>query len=239
MNNTTIADNIADSFGLPIQTRGSLITQETIINEFARLTQYITWPLLAILFHVFYDLRIKGRENFRSLNEVFMIVANHVDFYHSFAFRLVLGLLTPHLPLRFMAVTKFEWRSLNFLHTIGIIDFIYSLFGVFTVVPGLGINNNLKKAKNIIKARGNVVIYPEGKINTTGQIGSFKKGAAVLFQQTGVKIVPVSFRLGRRNFWWRELSINVGQPLKLSVNESADKITERIREAVVGLCGGN
>jgi|GEM_PF-816091 len=230
---SAIVDNIADSFDLPIE--GRQISQQRIVNEFARLTQYATWPIIHLVYNFFYRLEIRGRENFSQLSGPFVIVANHVDFYHSFVFRLVLGPITPHLPLRFMAVTKFEWTSLNFLASIGIIDFVYSLFGVFTIVPGLGIDRNLKKAREIVKAEGNIVIYPEGKINASGGIGQFKNGAAVLVKETGVPAIPVSFRLGRRNYWWRDLTVNVGKPLRIDRNNSVKKITETFHKEVEGL----
>lgn len=233
---STIVDNIDDVLELPYE--GNLISQERLVNEFARITQYATWPFIFLLFHFFYRLDIQGQENFRLMKRPFLIISNHVDYYHSFAFRLVLGAITPNLPLRFMAVTKFDWSSLNFLASIGVVDFIYSLFGVFTVTPGLGIDHNIKKAKDIIKAEGNIVIYPEGKINTLGGVGPFKKGAAVLVKEMGVKAIPVAFRLGKRCMWWRELDIRVGKPIAVSRNESVEKITEQFRGEVVRLYEG-
>ncbi|MCX6719159.1 MAG: lysophospholipid acyltransferase family protein [Candidatus Taylorbacteria bacterium] len=228
------AENITNSLELPATGR-KVVTKERVVNEFARITQYVTWPFIYIIFNFFYCLKIQGRENFKNIQRPFVIIANHVDPYHSFVFRLVLGPATPHLPLRFMAVTKFEWKSLNFLASIGVIDFVYSLFGVFTIVPGLGIDKNLEKARDIIKAGGSIVIYPEGKINDKGGVAPFKKGAAVLIKETGVSTIPVSFRLGRRNFWWRELTVNVGKPILISKNNSVEKITDIFHKEVAEL----
>ena len=232
---TTASDNAMDRLELAAETE--IITGEKVVNEFARVTQYLTWPFLWLVFHLFYKLRIGGREHFREVEDPFVIVANHVDFYHSFAFRLILGPLTTHLPLRFMAVTRFDWRSLNFLSSIGVIAFVYSLFGVFTVTPGLGMERNLRKAREIIEAGGNIVIYPEGKVNVSGGVGPFKNGAAALVRQTGVKVVPVSFRLGAHRLWRRALEVNVGAPIAVDKSLSVEKITEVFREKVKGLYG--
>lgn len=209
--------------------------RERAINAFARVTQFLDWPIAFLVFGAFFRVRIAGRENFKAVKSPFLIVSNHIAFYDSFLFRLALGLFTPHLPLRFMAVDKFEWKFLNFLASIGVIEFVYSLFGVFIVVPGLGIERNLEKAKEIIKVGGNVAIYPEGKIFTRGGIGQFKKGAAVLAKHTGVPVVPVAFRLGPKHWLRRELSINIGAPVRMSPRDSDESAAGSLRDAVTKL----
>ncbi|MFA6295142.1 MAG: lysophospholipid acyltransferase family protein [Candidatus Paceibacterota bacterium] len=229
----TILDNTADAFEL--FTPRDLLWKERVVNSFARFTQYITWPFLFLLFHSFFNIQIKGRHNFDLVKSPFIILAHHVSFYDSFIFRLILGPFTEHLPLRFMAVTKFNGKFLNNLATIGVVDFVYSLFGVFTVIPGLGIDKNLKKAKEIIKVGGNIVIYPEGKINDTEVIGKFKLGAATLIKETGVSMIPVSFRLGSRGWFRRKFHVNVGGPMNILQGRPAEEITESFHETMKNL----
>lgn len=210
--------------------------KERIINSFARVTQFLTWPFLFPLGHLFFSLRISGRRNFSAVESPFIIVSNHISFYDSFLFRLILGAWTPHLPLRFMAVHAFEWRFLNFLNSIGVISFIYSLFGVFVIIPGRGIERNLREAREIIKTGGNVVIYPEGKIFIAAGVGPFKKGAAALSRETGVSVIPVSFR--RCGGWLRRrICINVGGPMQMLSDRSIEEITETFHKAVAELHG--
>ena len=78
---------------------------------------------------------------------------------------------------------------------------------------------------------------PEGKVNVLGGVGPFKNGAAALVRQTGVKVVPVSFRLGARRLWRRALEVNVGAPITVDKSLSVEKITEVFRERVKGLYG--
>ena len=229
----TMIDNTADVFEL--SENRDLLWQERLINQFAGFTQYITWPFLFLLFHTFFDINIRGKSNFKLIKSPFIIISNHISFYESFVFRLILGIFTKHLPLRFMAVTKFEDGFLNKMAAIGVVDFIYSLFGVFTVVPGLGLKKNLEKAKDIIKVGGNIVIYPEGKITRGDTIGVFKRGAAVLMSETGVSMIPVSFRLGERNLLRRKFCINVGGPLQMISNGSIHDITESLHKEVQNL----
>lgn len=114
---------------------------------------------------------------------------------------------------------------MNFLIKIGLVDFVYSLFGVFTVTPGLGIDKNIHKAKEIIKIGGNIVIYPEGRVTEGGKIGPFKKGAAVLQHETRVQIIPVTFRRSPRRFLRSRIDINVGEPLDVDEYRSVEEVT--------------
>jgi 1-acyl-sn-glycerol-3-phosphate acyltransferase len=233
---STNVDSIADIFEIEATTTKSSISKEKIVNEFARITQYLTWPLLFILFHLFFNINIQGRKNFKNIRSPFVIISNHIAYYDSFFFRLVFGPITPNLPLRFMAVKKFESKTMNCLANFGVVDFVYSLFGVFTVVPGLGIEKNIEKAKEIVKIGGNIVIYPEGRVmRTSNEIGPFKNGAAVLRQTTGVSIIPVSFRITGHGLLRRRIRINVGEELVIQENQSTEEMTEFFRAAVVSL----
>lgn len=118
-----------------------MFNKEKLITKFVRITQFATWPILYPFFHVMFRIEIINRHKIDNISRPFIIVANHTNFYDSFIFRIVFGF--KYLPLRFMAVTKFDWDFLNKLADCGIINFVYSLFGVFTVTPGLGIEKNL------------------------------------------------------------------------------------------------
>lgn len=206
-------------------TSTKLLSREKYVNQFARITQFTTWPILFFLFRTLFEIRIEGRETLDKVRSPFIIVANHTSFYDSFLFRLVLGWNTPHLPLRFMAVNRFDSKLLNFLASIGFIDFVYSLFGVFTVTPGLGIDKNIEKAKQIVSVGGNIVIYPEGRITKDGSVGQFKNGAAALFKKTGVNIIPVSFRRCKCKIFRKIIFINVGKILDIDRSLPIQDIT--------------
>ncbi len=182
-----------------------------------------------------YKLTVRGRENLGMVSSPFIIIANHPTVSGSFLFRLILGFLTPHLPLRFMAVRHFDWPWLNFLARIGLIDFIYSLFGVFTVIPGRGLARNLEEAKRIIRSRGNVVIYPEGKLANSEAIRPFKPGAAVLAIETDAPVVPVSFRLGKRKLFRRPITVTIGSPMKIPADMHRNQATAVFFDAILKL----
>jgi len=79
---------------------------------------------------------------------------------------------------------------------------------------------SLKKASEKIRQGKSVVMYPEGTRSTTGEVGSFKKGAFHLAHQAGVKIVPVSIK-GTYQVWSKnakkitpgDVVVSIGKPI--------------------------
>lgn len=227
--------NIKDEEFEPLEKFNSLADKHSLINEFARITQFVTWPLFFILFNLLFKIKITGRENLKKVNSPVIIISNHICFYDSFFFRLALGIFSPLLPLRFMAVKKFSKGFLNLLARIGVIDFVYHLFGVFTIVQGAGIEEGLKDAKAIIRAGGNVSIYPEGRMVYEDTVGTFKRGAYVLAQNTNVNILPFSFRFHNTGKIRGNLYINIGEPFKVDTNLSDEDGSAYLRDKVLKL----
>jgi 1-acyl-sn-glycerol-3-phosphate acyltransferase len=205
---------------------------ERDINWYSRVTQFFSWPVIFLVFHFFFRLRIAGRANLKKISSPFLVISNHISFYDSFLFRLAFGFITPHLPLRFMAVKKFNWPFLNLLARIGIIDLIYEIFGVFIIVPGKGVKENLKIPIQILRDGGNVVIFPEGRISTD-QLSPFKRGAALLAKITHVPVLPISFKLVDKEKFRPTIIINIGDPIV--VIDSVEKTTLLFREVIEDL----
>lgn len=212
------------------------IRKEKIIGSYSRISQFLAWPILAALFYLFFKIKINGAKNVRDAKGPFIIIANHFSFYDSFLLRIVLGPITNHLPLRFMAVRKFKWKFLNLLSSIGIIDLVYFLFGVFVIQPGRGVVRNLKEAILILEAGENVVMYPEGQINRTREIANFKIGTAVLARKSHAPIVPIAFKKieGRIR---GGILINVGEQIRLSESDSDKNNTLLLQNAIKRLYG--
>ena len=197
------------------------------------ISQFLTWPIAFVYFNTLYRLKINGRENLKKVPRPFIIIINHLSFADSFLFRLILGFFTTNLPLRFMALNRFDWRWLNCLANIGVISFIYSIFGVFVVVPGRGIQKNLEEAKRFIGHKQIIVIHPEGKIITHGKVAPFKPGAAVLAIETETPVIPISLHAGSKKCFRKELTVNIGEPIRVSANDKADETTQLFYDTVL------
>lgn len=210
----------------------------TVLKYFAKFTQFLAWPIAFVFFNSLFNLKINGKENIRNIQSPFIVISNHVSFYDSFVFRLVLGVFAKNLPLRFMAVNSFSSWYLNLFAKLFITDIVYALFGVFVIIKGRGIDKNLEDAVRIIKNGGNVVIYPEGSIIHDEKIADFKQGAAVLAKKTNVPVVPVSFKISG-NLLRRDFIINVGRDIKYKDYLSTKEITNIFHNTVEKLYRSN
>jgi 1-acyl-sn-glycerol-3-phosphate acyltransferase len=196
----------------------------------ALISQFLVLPIVYMFFKVFFKLKITGKTNINGIYSPFIIISNHVSTFDSFVFRLILN--GKRLPLRFMAVKRFNSDYLNMLSKIYIIDILYFIFGVFIVERGRGLNKNLEIAMNILNNSGNVVIYPEGSIVSGGTIADFKVGAAVLAKNTRVQVIPIAMKIYgksiRRNF-----TVNIGPVIKNNSDSSVEKLTEYFQDTVM------
>jgi 1-acyl-sn-glycerol-3-phosphate acyltransferase len=102
----------------------------------------------------------------------------------------------------------------------------------------------LDRLKEHLAHRWSVVIFPEGTLSRTGNIGTFKKGAAILAIDAGVPIVPAYIdglyevfprfrRIPRRH----AASIKFGDPLHPQPGEDYDSFIARTEQAVRTLAG--
>jgi 1-acyl-sn-glycerol-3-phosphate acyltransferase len=213
---------------------GKEVLKIRLINDLVRISQFLSWIILFPTLNLLFNIEVKGRSNLESQSPPFIIAANHFSYYDSFMFRIILGLFTRNLPLRFMAVREFNSIPLNILYRIGLIPFIYLIFGVFTVTPGAGLKQNLETATDILKNGGNVLIFPEGQINSRG-IGTLRKGAVVLSKLTNCTLVPVVFVPGKKRLFRRTIKINIGEPLLQNLVFSAEEGTQILRTKMIKL----
>ena len=178
-----------------------------ISHHAARVFQFAAFPLVWTVSKLAVPTTVRGHERLAELEGPAILIANHIAFYDSFLLRLATRWKT--LPFRFMGVTSFRRPHLRVLKSLGIIHAAYLLFGVFTVVPGRGMEKNTQTAKEILARGGTVLVYPEGYINTSGKLLPFKHGASVIALASKATVVPIYFM--QKNGSTR---ITIGDPFK-------------------------
>ncbi|PIQ91564.1 MAG: hypothetical protein COV70_03045 [Parcubacteria group bacterium CG11_big_fil_rev_8_21_14_0_20_39_22] len=200
-----------------------------LLSFFYRATQYLSFPVIYTLFHIFLRVKITGLENLNGLNRPVIFVSNHVRFYDSFTLRLILKY--ENLPIRPIGATRFKWKMLTFLYSIGIIPLAYLIFGVITA-SGEG-DSRVKKACEAIERGDSVYLHPEGTINKSGNIGEFRTGSCVIAQNTGAVILPIVFGYNNSNKYIRpKLKIVIGEKFYATEYGTPDHATEKLREEV-------
>ena len=118
------------------------------------------------------------------------------------------------------------------------------LINTFPIPRAGGARPALDLLKRHLARQWSVVIFPEGTLSRTGNIGTFKKGAAILAVDAGVSIVPAYIdglyevfprfrRIPRRH----PASIKFGDPLYPQPGEDYDSFIARVEQAVRTLAG--
>lgn len=198
----------------------------------AKVTQGFGTIFFRILYSILFKIEIFGKENIANEKGPMIIVSNHVVFFDSFIFHLFFAPNASLLPLRFMAVTKFQVPFLNFLSKIRVIHFIYLLFGVFVVKQGEGLEKNLQNAVDILKRGGTVTIFPAGHMRGDNSLGEFKRGAAALAQLTDSPVIPVAIKRVREKGKRTRFTLLVGKKFKMDKHQSFEQGTAFIRSKI-------
>lgn len=208
------------------------------IKFYSGTTQFFSWFIFWPLYNLFFKVNIQGRENLKNLKGPLIMISNHSRFYDSFVYRIIVGLFSRLVPMRFMAVLKFNDPFLNFVKRTGLIHFVYSLFGVFVVEQGLGLNKNLKRAKDILRNNGVVAMFPEGRLNRSEEILFFRRGVSALALSNHTKVLPMHISIKEGNLLKLRrgsLTVHIGKAHYLETHRTYEDLAEGLRQEVVEL----
>ncbi|HYY45536.1 MAG TPA: lysophospholipid acyltransferase family protein [Candidatus Angelobacter sp.] len=199
----------------------------------ALLQTFIIFPLMDF----FSDLRVIDQDRVKSVQGGAIFVSNH-----SSALDAVVMLQA--LPNRFRyrafvvaaadSIFKRKWEAM----------LTQLLINTFPIPRAGGARPALDRLKEHLAHHWSVVIFPEGTLSRTGNIGTFKKGAAILAIDAGVPIVPAYVeglyeifprfrRIPRRH----PATIKFGDPLLPEPGEDYDRFIARTEQAVRTLAG--
>jgi long-chain acyl-CoA synthetase len=152
------------------------------------------------------------------------------------------------------------YRVIRHLFTLGFTPFFSGGFKdviarILRIVP-TDADTNVGRAMRVsaagLKARQNLIIFPEGSLSCDGELQVFKKGAAILARELRIPIVPVAIR-GSFEAWSKvgrgirlaPISVTFGPPLEPDDHETPDeerdqeyvRMTQRIRDSISRLRG--
>jgi len=196
--------------------------------------------------------KIKGLENLPK-KEGFILVANHQNSHDPLILAVALKkwIFGQFWPRKVYFIGSLNLKKQWFRYTL--ISVILNLFGekigyLTADRPGL------RKALAALQKGNGVVIFPEGRRNSTQILSKGKKGAAVLALLSGKKIIPVgcfgpaTFWLGQITGFFKRKWVILGKPFSfLRVNqreidqnpEILIKVTNRIMQKLACVCGKN
>jgi 1-acyl-sn-glycerol-3-phosphate acyltransferase len=194
---------------------------------------HVVGLLTAAPIRALFRLRSKGEENLPS-NGGYVLSAGH----HSNLDPWPLGLpLYPKRQVRFMAKAE--------LYRYPLLRSVLSSAGAFPVRRGIGDEEAVRKAVELVQAGEIVAIFPEGTRRNKGIVKKRKAragtGAARVALTAGVPLVPAAIGGTERLMRLGPLRVAYGPPVELEdldgmeLRDAAKIATERLMEAIYAL----
>jgi 1-acyl-sn-glycerol-3-phosphate acyltransferase len=184
------------------------------------LRYWICFVIVWLFFHVFFRIRVVGRERVPRTGPV-IIASNHISLFDP----PLLGLCTPRF-VHFMAKEELfrnRWiaRLLRYL-------------GGFPVRRGASDRGAIKFAIAVPEHGGCLVIFPEGHRSRDGKLRRGLPGIAFVAKKAGCPLVPAAI-VGRYRLWGR-LTVRFGEPYvpaqELSNEDLVDELMAKIQALI-------
>ena len=191
------------------------------------LPHHIIRMILTRVLNFVYDVKVIGLENLKSLQGNAIIIANHTSFLDAV-------LLWVYIPeeLYFAIDTQVskQWWIKPFLH----------LFKYIPISPAnpMGVKSIIAE----VKAGKRMVIFPEGRITTTGALMKIYPGPAMIAAKSDAQLLPIHLEGSQFSLFSRfgtqlktrpqsKITITVQSPKKLQVDETLIGKAKRLAAA--------
>lgn len=151
---------------------------------------------------LFFSIEVKGLENIKNLQHKVLFVANHNSFIDAL---LLWAFIPEELCFTINPIVAKKWYVRPLLN----------LAKFFQIEP-----NNPMAVKSMIREinKGHkVVIYPEGRVTTTGKMMKIYPGPGMIAERTGAHIVPVYIE-GSQYTIFSSYAVKLRTRVKISIN---------------------
>lgn len=141
-----------------------------------KMREKILRPIMIFLIRLLFGVRVRGMEHFHAAGDKLLIIANH----QSFLDPMILAILLPGDVAFVMNVFQadkwyFRW--------------VEKVVRIYRIDPSQAMS--MKTLMTDMKKGAKVVLFPEGRITTSGGIMKIYEGASMLARKTGISVLPV------------------------------------------------
>jgi long-chain acyl-CoA synthetase len=194
--------------------------------------------------------RIIGRENLRGVPGPLLVISNHVADVDP-------GFILTALPARFrhrLAIGA-GGEALEALRTPapdrGLFARIYdqlqwvsgvSLLNLFPLPREAGFRRSFAYAGEALDRGYSVLVFPEGRLTTTGEMNPFRSGVGLLAENLGIPVLPMRIdglyqikQAARKFAAPHKITVRIGKPMHFEPGTTPEQITSHLSEAVKAL----
>lgn len=202
---------ILSILGLSLRTLFLIITIAHFVVAiilFKREPHYTLRFIAIMISRSFYRLKVVGRENLPEQGGI-LLICNHVSYMDS-----LIIMAASHRRVRFMMYYLIHrFKPLHWL------------FKAAATIPIAGKRENpqvFNEAFDIVseslKNGEQILIFPEGKLTTDGEIGTFQRGAEFILKRDPVPVIPLYIDNLWGSFFSRYEGLFKGKPRKFRAN---------------------
>jgi long-chain acyl-CoA synthetase len=205
----------------------------------------LTWPATRILGKP----TVVGRERLKSAQGPLLFISNHVTYIDA-------GLLMFAMPARYrnrlaiamqgeMLAAMRNPPEMNFLgRAVEIVSYwlVTALFDVFPLPQRSGFRESFAFAGESMDRGYSLIVFPEGRRTTDGEMAAFRGGIGILAQQLKVPVVPMRIdglfplKNEERHFARQgEIKVIVGEPVQFSASMTEEEIALELENRVKSL----
>jgi long-chain acyl-CoA synthetase len=214
----------------------------------------VTWPLrplgriareLALqlvlfpLYHLFWRVRVTGRERLAGLEQPALIVANHHFGVGTVGLDPAAAWMGLPRALRLRTCTAGEAHAVFDAPVKG---FLAWLLNAFPLSKEGNVRASLEYVGRLLDLGWSVLIFPEGKLTLGGPVQPFMAGTGLMAVEGRLPVVPMWIEVerksviqGSRGPWRGAFTVRFGEPLRFRPGTSYAEATQRIEEAVGAL----
>lgn len=174
---------------------------------------YVVVFLVRIAMHVWFHLRIEGRENIPK-GKAFVYASNHRSYADP-----VLVTLAGRGRFSFMAKSELFQNKL--------FGWLIRGLGAFPVERGKGDTAAIDQAIENVQHGTNLLIFPEGTRSKDGRLGRGKTGVALVAAKAGADVVPVGINFEGKLHFRSKITVRVGKPIPASMLTMDTGLTDR------------
>lgn len=197
----------------------------------------LIWLFAQPIFGFFFRYEVESKEDLKNLKGPLIIVSDHGSWIDPFLISTAFPFLSKIFPIHYGCWHKYFYSPRFFPWIL--------LVGAFPIKKGLDFDQSLKTPLRILKNKGVVALFPEGRRKLGGRPRRARRGATFLHYRTKAKILPVkiegNFHINLKSFLLRRrhIKVKIGKTFSLpaqkiqnieELNKPSGLIMEKIRE---------
>lgn len=184
---------------------------------YSRRFQRFAIPFVSLFFHLFFRLRITGRENIPDGGCV--ICANHCQLFDP---PLLAAAITGRHDIAVMAKKE--------LFSVSLLGPLITALGAFPVDRSKADISAIKTALGAVKNNRKLIIFPEGTTHH-GEDSEAKEGAAMLALKTHAQVLPVYISENKKYF--SKVHVIIGEPFIPYAEKGEKDVYKRVSNEIL------